>query len=329
MPSPTPHTTRKPRRAKRAHAQRPARPIDASGAASERAEVAGVRLSHPGRVYFPDIGVTKSELARYYETMRERALPLLARRPLSLLRCPNGCDEKCFYQKHVGDELSERVGRVVVARGEAPYTFVKDLASLIELIQIAVIEFHVWGARVDAIDKPDLLVFDLDPDPAVKWRRVAESALRLRRFLEQLELVPFLRTTGGKGLHLVVPIMRRASWDEVKSFTRNVALRLVQAEPEQYTARFSKARRHGKILIDHLRNQRDATAVASYSVRARPGAPVAMPLAWDELDPGAREAPAWNLRDAPARLASPDPWQDFEASRRVLGRKTLDRVRID
>jgi bifunctional non-homologous end joining protein LigD len=294
-----------------------------------RKEVAGVVLSNPGRVYFPDIGVTKSELAEYYETMAERVLPGLALRPLTLVRCPNGCDRKCFYQKHAGEGLSERVGRVTVDPGEEPYTMVRDLASVIALVQIAVIEFHVWGARADDIERPDLLVFDLDPGPGVGWRRVGETALLLRELLADLGLVPFLRTTGGKGLHVVTPIVRRASWEQAKTFTRNVAVQLVKAAPGQFTSQLSKSKRSGRILIDYLRNQRDATAIASYSVRARPGAPVAMPIAWDELDLARKAPPTWSVREAPSRLGQPDPWRKFETSRRVLTKQMLERVSLD
>ena len=299
----------------------------AAAAPAQRSEVAGVRLSTPGRVYFPDLGVTKSELAQYYETMAERVVPALANRPLSLVRCPSGCNAKCFYQKHATDSIPERVGRVAVNRGEKPYTMVTDLASIVSLVQIAVIEFHVWGSRADRIERPDLLVFDLDPDPSVPWRRVAEAAQLLRLVLTELELVPFLRTTGGKGLHVVVPLVRRSTWNDVKSFTHDVALRIVREAPDRYTALFSKRKRHGKILIDTLRNQRDATAIASYSLRARPGAPVAIPLGWDELDLRAEGPPTWSIREAPERLAMDDPWQAFEASRRVLTARARVRVR--
>ena len=306
-------------------ADAPAHAHAASGPPPERAEVAGVRLSHPGRIYFPDLGVTKSELAQYYEAVAERALAGLAHRPLSLLRCPDGCDKPCFFQKHATDGIPKRVGRVVIDAGEAPYTMVRDLGDVVSLVQMGVIEFHVWGARADQIERPDLLVFDLDPDPSVPWRRVADTAKLLRVFLQELELVAFLRTTGGKGLHVVVPLLRRSTWADVKSFTRGVALRLVREAPDHFTAQLAKRKRTGKILIDTLRNQRDATAIASYSVRARPGAPVAMPIDWDEIET-APHAPQWNVRDAAARLAGADPWRDFEASRRVLGVKARERV---
>jgi bifunctional non-homologous end joining protein LigD len=297
----------------------------ASAAPSLRAEVAGVRLSSPDRVYFPDLGVTKSELAQYYETMAERVLPGLAHRPLSLVRCPESTVKGCFYQKHATDTVPDRVSRVVVEAGEAPYAMVTDLPSLISLVQIAVIEFHVWGARADQLERPDLFVLDLDPDPSVPWPRLAATARLLRSLLQELGFVPFLRTTGGKGLHVVVPLVRRSSWEEVKAFTHAIALRLVREAPDQFTAQISKTKRKGKILIDYLRNQREATAIASYSVRARPGAPVAAPLAWDELEE-AGEMPSWSVRRAPERLVLPDPWQDFEKSRRALTARATERL---
>jgi bifunctional non-homologous end joining protein LigD len=293
----------------------------------ERAEVAGVRLSNPGRVYFPDLGVTKSEVAQYYEAMADRALPALSNRPLSLLRCPDGAEKQCFFQKHIQDSVPSQVGRVVIEKGEAPYAVVKDLAGIVSLVQIAALELHVWGARADKIESPDLLVFDLDPDPSVSWRPLADTARVLRALLVDLGLVAFLRTTGGKGLHVVVPIQRRPSWQDVKSFSHAVATRLVRELPERFTAQISKQKRKGKILIDYLRNQRGATAIGSYSVRARPGAPVAMPIDWEELD-GKTGPPVWSIREARARLALPDPWKEFEASRRPLTATAMRRVAL-
>jgi len=293
-----------------------------------RDEVAGVRLSNPGRVYYPDVGVTKSELAQYWETVAERALPGLRRRPLSLVRCPDGVDKKAFFQKHAAASMPKQVGRVAINPGEEPYAMVNDLSSVIALVQLGVIEFHPWGSRADAIEKPDLFILDLDPHESVPWRRLAETAVVLRVFLQDLGFVPFLRTTGGKGLHVVVPLVRRWGWEEIKSFTHSIALRLVHEAPKQFTAEIPKAKRTGRILIDYLRNQRDATAIASYSPRARPGAPVAIPLDWDELDPGGKPL-GWNVRNAHERLAAPDPWADFEASRRPLAKKTLDLVHVD
>lgn len=308
----------------------PAKPAKATATATGppplRSEVAGIRLSNPDRVYYPDSGITKSEVAQYYEAMAERVVPAMAERPLSLVRCPQGCEAKCFYQKHAAAGVSERVGRVAINPGEEPYTKVIDLASIIALVQYGVLEFHVWGARADAIEKPDQLVFDLDPDPSVAWKQVADTARVLRAWLTELGLVPFLRTTGGKGLHIVVPIQRRSTWDDAKGFTHDVALRLVKEAPAHFTATLSKRKREGKILIDYLRNQRDATAIASYSLRARAGAPVAMPIAWEELDEAKQAMPLFQLRSARARLDQPDPWRDFETSRRALTKTMRKRI---
>lgn len=288
-------------------------------------EVAGVRLSTPERIYYPELGLTKRDVALYYEAMAERALPGLAHRPLTLLRCPEGVEGECFYQKHANESVPEAVARVRVREGREPYAMVTDLASLVSLVQIGALELHVWGARADRLDRPDLVVFDLDPDPSVPWERVRETAAALRVYLEGLGLVAFARVTGGKGVHVVVPIERRSSWEEVRGFSRAVALELVRAAPGQFTAHMSKARRAGKIYVDWVRNTVEATAIASYSLRARPGAPVALPVGWDELASLAgplRESP----REAQRRLARPDPWADFEAARRPLTRAILRRV---
>jgi len=280
-----------------------------------RTEVAGVRLTHPERVYYPELGITKSELATYYETMADRVLPGLVERPLSLVRCPEGRTGECFYQKRAGRGVPERVARVVVKEGRAPYAMVTDLASLISLVQFGVLEFHPWGARADRLDRPDIIVFDLDPDTAVEWRAVADAAKLLRGLLDELGLASFVRSTGGKGLHVVVPLVRRASWDDVRGFAEGLAGQIVRAAPDAFTANMAKARRPGKIFLDVFRNAPEATAVASWSTRAREGAPVAATLAWDELD---GERPLVNVRDAAARLSTPDPWKDFEDARRPL-----------
>lgn len=294
------------------------RPAPLAKAGTESPVVAGVRLSTPGRVYYPEIGLTKRELALYYETLAERVLPGLVERPLTLVRCPEGHTGKCFYQKRARDLVPESVPRVVVQDEREPYAMVTDLASLVSLVQISVLEFHVWGARADRLDRPDLLIFDLDPDEALPFERVVTTARVLQMFLRELGLVPFVRATGGKGLHVVVPIVRRSSWDELKTFSHDVALALVREAPDQLTAQMAKNRRHGRIFIDYLRNQPEATAIASYSTRRRPGAPVAVPLFWEELD-GLDTALLIGVRDVPARLKLPDPWAAFEASRRPLG----------
>jgi bifunctional non-homologous end joining protein LigD len=281
-----------------------------------RAEVAGVRLSTPDRVYFPENGVTKSELAQYYERMAERVLPGLVERPLSLVRCPDGREGGCFYQKRAFRSIPDSVPRVVVKEGSPAYAMVVDLPSLVALVQVGVLEFHVWGARADQLDRPDILVVDIDPDPSLPWVKVAEAAFLLRELFEALELVPFVRSTGGKGLHVVVPLVRRSTWAEVKAFAMGAATQLVRAAPDRFTTSMSKSRRPGRVFLDVFRNAPEATAIASWSTRARPGAPVAATLGWEEIE--GQEQPRVGLRDAPARLRRPDPWASFEASRRRL-----------
>jgi bifunctional non-homologous end joining protein LigD len=287
--------------------------------------VAGVTLSNPDRIYFPDSGITKRDLAEYYEAVAERALPGLAGRPLTLLRCPEGIEGECFYQKHANQSVPDAVARVRVDRGESPYAMVNDLAGIVSLVQIGVLELHVWGARADRLDRPDLCVFDIDPDASVPWARVVETASALRAHLGELELAAFARVTGGKGVHVVVPLVRRAGWDELRAFARGVAQAFARVAPDQFTAVMSKAKRKGKIYIDWVRNTREATAIACYSTRARPGAPIAIPVTWDELE--ASSAPILeSVREVLRRMADPDPWADFEAARRPLTRAALARV---
>jgi bifunctional non-homologous end joining protein LigD len=293
-----------------------AKSLPAPAGGAKPLQIAGVPLSTPDRVYYPESGVTKLELAQYYERMQSRVLPGLEGRPLTLVRCPEGLAGECFYQKHADRSIPPLVPRVVVKKGRAPYAMVQGLPSLIALVQMGVLELHVWGARADRLDRPDLLVVDLDPDPSVPWRKIADTALLLRGLFDELGLVPFVRSTGGKGLHVVVPLERRTGWEELKAFARAVVAQIVRTAPAEFTAKMSKAERPGKIFLDVFRNAPEATAIASWSVRARPGAPVAAPLPWERLLED--ERPVVSLRDALASLAEPDPWADFEASRRAL-----------
>ncbi len=301
-----------------------ASPLRDEGPPPLRSEVAGVRLSTPERVYFPEVGVTKSELAQYYERVAERMLPTLVQRPLSLVRCPEGHTAECFYQKRANRSIPKRVPRVVVKEGREPYAMVEDLPSLVSLVQVGVLEFHVWGARADRLDRPDIMIFDLDPDPSVEWRSVADTAKLLRDLLAELGLVAFVRSTGGKGLHVVVPLQRRSTWEQVKDFSHGIATQLVRAAPDRFTATMTKSKRRGKIFIDTFRNDPESTAIASWSARARERAPIAAPLAWEELVGDAR--PLFTVRDVEARMAVPDPWADFESSRRALTKAMRDRV---
>jgi bifunctional non-homologous end joining protein LigD len=281
------------------------------------AEVVGVRLSNPDRVLYPAQGITKLALAEYYVAIEAQVLPGMAERPLALVRCPQGRAKTCFYQKHPGDAFPRDLPLVPIeeSSGVKHYAYVRTIADLVGLVQAGVLEVHVWGSRIDDVERPDLMVIDLDPWPDVPWATTREAARTLRARLEDLGLAGFLRTTGGKGLHVVVPLRREHGWDEVKSFARALCERIAEADRERLTTSASKAKRPGKIYLDFLRNGRGATAIGSYSTRAREGAPVAVPVRWDELDGGLRPD-RYTVGNVRRRLASlrGDPWEGFDAA---------------
>ena len=290
----------------------PARRI-AGGSGAEVA-VAGVHLTHPDRVLYREQAITKLGLARYYEAVADHIVPHVADRPLSLVRCPEGEGGQCFYQKHAGPGLPAAVKRVRIReRGgaTAAYPYVTDLPGLVALAQIGVLELHPWNARVDRIERPDRLVLDLDPAPGVAWERVVEAAHAIREMLGELDLVSFVKTTGGKGLHVVAPT-RPTDWETLRAVGEAIGAALVRGAPDRYTVNPLKAARRGRIFVDFLRNTRGATAVAAYSPRARPDAPVSTPLGWRELDGDARPGD-FTVTTVPRRLARlrQDPWADF------------------
>ena len=281
-----------------------------------------LRLTHPQRILYPDIGLTKLALAEYYARVAEWMLPHVVNRPLSLVRCPGGQPGPCFFQKHAVAGTPDVLGRITIAeKNEAEeYLFVRDAAGLVALAQISVLEVHVWGARCDQVERPDRLVIDLDPHETVSWPQVIAAAGEVREMLRDMGLVSFVKTTGGKGLHIVVPLApRRHTWERTKQFTRTLAELLVERTPDRYTANMTKAGRRGKIFVDYLRNGRGATAVAPYSPRARPGAPVATPVDWNELRPSLT-ADYFNLVNLVERLQSlqRDPWDGIDSIRQTL-----------
>lgn len=295
------------------------RSADAHAPARARARRA-VTLTNPDKVLFPDPGITKRQLARYWEEVAAYALPWISDRPLSLYRCPEGYAGQCFYQKHIGVGVPEAVARVTVHEGEEPYAMVDGVGALLGLVQIGALELHTWGSRAEHLEQADVIVFDLDPAEDVKWSTVVDAALLLRGRLESLGLHAFLRLTGGKGLHLVVPVTPGPPWPAVKKFARAFATECAHDEPKRFTSSISKSRRGGKIFIDYLRNDREATSIASYSPRARAGAPVALPIEWEELDARAAAPPQFGVLDVPAllRRRERDPWEGFEAARSSL-----------
>jgi bifunctional non-homologous end joining protein LigD len=292
---------------------------------AKRGKAAAVReaptLSSPDKLLFPGERITKRELADYYLTVMDWLLPEIAERPLSLVRCPGGIAAQCFFQKHATPGL-ELVSAVPVREsdgGSEDYLYVTDAASVMELVQFNSIEFHPWGAKVDDIEHCDRLVFDLDPDEAVAWKDVVDAARQLRGYLRQAGLESFVRTSGGKGLHLVVPLSPPEPWERARAFAQAVAEAAREAEPLRYVATASKKQRKGRIFIDWLRNGRGATSVASFSARARSGAPVSMPLRWEELGKVA-SGHAFDIRNAPARLKrlKSHPWQGIDDVRQSL-----------
>lgn len=246
-----------------------------------------VKISNRKRVIFPDSGQTKGDLADYYASVAPLMLPFAAFRPVSLVRCPQGRAKKCFFQKHDSGSFGPHVHHVPIAEkkgGTEDYLYVEDAAGLLACVQMGTIEFHGWGARSTEVEAPDRMVFDLDPDEGLDFGDVKQAAKDIRRKLADLGLTSFAMLSGGKGVHVVVPLTPGHSWEAHKDFSKRFAEALSMAEPERFVATMSKAKRKGKIFIDYLRNQRGSTAVVPYSARARQGAPVAVPIAWKELD---------------------------------------------
>lgn len=285
-----------------------------------------MRLTHPDRVVYPDVGITKRDLAEYCASVADWMLPHLVHRPLSLVRCPAGMGKPCFYQKQPPQGLPASVKRIRIRFKDEDTigVYIEDLEGLLALIQFGVLEIHAWQSSVDQIERPNRIVFDLDPGPNVAWSRVVDAALMLCGSLKELGLTSFVKTTGGKGLHIVLPIEARRPWSDIKEFAKWMAEAIVVADPGNYTLSMSKAARPGKIFIDYLRNERGATAVTAYSPRARAGAPVSFPLDWREL----RKTQAGNFAtvlDVPTRLKKrkKDPWADLLHVRQTISDEAL------
>ena len=299
-------------------------PAAASRAGSKTAakSLNGVRLTHPGKVIDAQSGVNKRQVAEYYLAVADHLLAQIADRPLSVVRCPGGIGNPCFFQKHVSSGLPEGVSDVSIPNRktgkEEKYLTVNTVEGLLGLAQLGVLEIHPWGSKNDSLDKPDRIIFDLDPDGAVSWKTLASAAEEIRGRLKQLNLTSFLKSTGGKGLHVVVPIRPKHEWPIIKQFSHAVALQMEKSNPGLYLTKMTKASRTNKIYLDYLRNDREATAIAPFSTRARPGVPVAVTLDWKELQTSAR--PRFyvsNFASWKNRLRH-DPWQSMNASKQVL-----------
>ncbi|MGD3046214.1 non-homologous end-joining DNA ligase, partial [Xanthomonas oryzae] len=275
-------------------------------------------LSSPTKLIYPDIRATKRDVWDYYHAVMDHLLPQIVGRLLSIIRCPSGAVKPCFFQKHHTAGL-ERVSSVKLTEetaANAYYLVVEDAPGLLELVQFNALEFHPWGSHADRPDVADRVVFDLDPGPDVPFAEVRRAANDIRKLLAQVELESFLRVSGGKGLHVVAPLNPGCDWEVTKRFAKGFADALAQAEPQRFIATATK-----RIFVDYLRNGRGATAVASYSLRGRPGAPVALPLAWSDLSKLQR-ADAFTLRDAPEKLRRrcKDPWAGMDRIQQNLAR---------
>src|SRR5918997_2611572 len=281
--------------------------------------VEGVRLSNPHKVLYPEQGITKGELADYYVAVAERILPHVAYRPLTMVRCPMGSETKCFYQRHAGSGVPEQLDEVTVPGFAEPYLYIKDLPGLIAMVQMGVLEMHPWGVTNEVLDKPDRLIFDLDPDVGLGFGDVVKAAKEVRERLSRIGLTSFVKTTGGKGLHVVLPIEPTVAWKDAKAFAKSFSEEMAADAPERYLTKISKAERAGRLFIDYLRNDPTSTAVAPYSTRSRAGAPVATPLKWEDLKAGL-DPQAFTIRTVPQRIArqKADPWAEMLTMRQRL-----------
>ncbi|MCC6797294.1 MAG: DNA ligase D [Candidatus Hydrogenedentes bacterium] len=292
--------------------------------------ISGVTISNPGKKLYPE-GITKQMLAEYYDRIADRMLPYLAGRPLSLVRCPDGRTGQCFYQKHISQGLPKSVRTIPIRekKGTEDYLMIEDKEGLLGLVNLGVLEFHTWGCHAPNVERPDMLVFDLDPGPDVTGQDLVNAAHLLRDHLKALGLKSFLKTTGGKGYHIAAPLEPNTSWDDLKAITQAIAAHMAEVEPEKYTATMSKAKRTGKIYIDYLRNSRGATFIAPYSTRARENAPISMPIDWEDFT--AKTNPGgWTLLDK-TPIERKDPWRELLSLKQTFaageGKPKLRRVK--
>jgi bifunctional non-homologous end joining protein LigD len=271
-------------------------------------------FTNPDKVLYPENGITKLDLADYYKKIHQWILPHVTKRPLTLVRCPEGRQKKCFFQKHLNDLSADGLYSINIQdkTGIESCIYIKDEKGLMALVQFAALEIHVWGCHINNMEKPDLVTFDLDPGEEVEWKKVIESAYFVKENLEKIKLTSFVKTTGGKGLHVVVPVRPQYGWDEIEIFAHTFVKYLVSLNPDSYVANMSKAKRKGKIFLDYLRNQRGATVISPYSTRAKNNAPVATPLSWDELSNKTR-SDTFNINTVITRLekVTKDPWKEF------------------
>ena len=290
--------------------------------------VLGIRITHPERVLFAGQGIAKIDLARYYAAVADRMLEDAADRPVSLVRCPQGPQKACFFQKHAGDGFPEEIRRIPIEEKSGDrqdYLYIRDGAGLVAAVQMGTLEFHIWGSTVDSLEKPDRMIFDLDPDEGLGFAEVKSAAVLLRDRLADLGLRSVPMVTGGKGVHVVVPLERRSGWDGVRRFAKGLAGSVAAEDPGRFVATMSKEKRKGRIFIDWLRNERGATAVAPYSTRSREGAPVATPVSWDELET-LDAANGFRMADIMERIEGADPWRESRSWRQSVTKAMIAAV---
>lgn len=280
--------------------------------------VEGIKITNPDKIIFEDTEITKADVVRYYQLVSERMLPFVRQRILSIVRCPKGVSHTCFYKKHPGPG-SKGIITIPISTGSGEtedYFYIENQSGLISEVQMGTLEFHTWGSRVDELEKPDVMVFDLDPDEGMELSRVRQGVEDIRSILTELSLNSYLKTSGGKGYHVVVPLKPSVNWDVFHDFARGVAEVMEKKWPERYTSNVRKSKRTGKIFIDWIRNGRGATSIAPYSLRARKGGRVSMPIAWHELD--TVEPDGISMVDALKRISEDDPWKDFYQNDQML-----------
>ena len=280
-----------------------------------------ITITHADRVVYPGESITKGDVAAYYQRVMTWLLPNVIKRPLSVIRCPEGANKTCFFQKHpmsglhhVGTiELKEEKGSL------ATYMYAKNAGSILELVQFGAMEFHVWSTRINSLETTDRVIFDLDPSPRVAWERIVAAARLLKVQMEELGLTSFVRTSGGKGLHVVLPVKPACSWELAKDFSHTIAARMATEQPQEFVDTANKTKRAGKIYVDYLRNTRGATSIANYSLRARTNAPVATPLRWEELSK-IEGGDTFTIRSLPRRLSRlrKDPWENIDSVKQTL-----------
>lgn len=277
--------------------------------------IEGVRVTHPDKVLFADQNITKRALIEHYIKVADRMLPHIANRPISLVRCPDGEGGECFFQKHASKGFPQEFRAVPIreSAGKRDYLYIEDLQGLIAAVQMGALELHLWGTHVDDVEHPDRMVFDFDPDEAVDFAMVKKAAIDMRKRLKSLKLESFPMVTGGKGIHVVVPLSPGHTWDEHRDFAEAIARLMAEEEPDRFIANMSKAKRKGKIFVDYLRNTRGATAIAPYSSRSRKGAPFAVPVSWQALAK-LRNAHPYSVGDAQRG----DPWKGYFKLRQKL-----------